>query len=89
MDRLRRARRIGFGLQPGDELDVETTICDEIREQRTSWSSSITSRRTTAYCEHPTPEQYGFESYISVPITLPDGRFFGTLCALDPRPARV
>jgi signal transduction histidine kinase len=32
---------------------------------------------------------YGFQSYISMPIILPDGRFFGTLCAIDPRPARL
>ena len=31
----------------------------------------------------------GFESYISVPIRRPDGRFFGTLCALDPRQAAI
>ena len=32
---------------------------------------------------------YGFQSYISVPIILADGTFFGTLCAIDPRPARL
>jgi signal transduction histidine kinase len=32
---------------------------------------------------------YGFESYISVPIYRPDGRFFGTLCALDAKPAAI
>ncbi len=32
---------------------------------------------------------YGFQSYISVPINLPDGRFFGTLCGIDPKPARL
>jgi signal transduction histidine kinase len=32
---------------------------------------------------------YGFQSYISVPILRPAGAFFGTLCAIDPRPARV
>src|SRR3954452_9369790 len=32
---------------------------------------------------------YGFQSYISMPIFLGDGSFFGTLCAIDPRPARV
>jgi signal transduction histidine kinase len=32
---------------------------------------------------------YGFQSYISMPIVRPGGGFFGTLCALDPRPARV
>ena len=38
---------------------------------------------------HPTPALYGFESYISMPIVRADGRMFGTLCAIDPRPARV
>ena len=32
---------------------------------------------------------YGFESYISVPIILRNGDFFGTLCAIDPAPAKV
>jgi signal transduction histidine kinase len=32
---------------------------------------------------------YGFESYISVPIYRPDGRFFGTLCALDAKRAAI
>jgi signal transduction histidine kinase len=32
---------------------------------------------------------YGFQSYISVPIYRQGGVFFGTLCALDPKPARV
>jgi signal transduction histidine kinase len=32
---------------------------------------------------------YGFESYISVPIVLTNGRFFGTLCAIDPNPRRL
>jgi light-regulated signal transduction histidine kinase (bacteriophytochrome) len=30
---------------------------------------------------------YGFQSYISFPIILKTGEFFGTLCAIDPRPA--
>ncbi len=30
---------------------------------------------------------YGFQSYISVPIVDKSGRFFGTLCAIDPEPA--
>src|SRR5690606_37857955 len=29
------------------------------------------------------------QSYISVPILRPDGEFFGTLCAIDPEPARI
>jgi signal transduction histidine kinase len=30
---------------------------------------------------------YGFQSYISVPIIKRNGEFFGTLCAIDPKPA--
>ncbi|MEO7135994.1 MAG: GAF domain-containing sensor histidine kinase [Vicinamibacterales bacterium] len=79
---------IAFGLQPGGELDVRTTICDEIRE-----SGELVVIDDVAadphYCTHHTTTKYGFRSYISVPLRYPDGRFFGTLCAIDPRPARV
>jgi signal transduction histidine kinase len=79
---------INFGLQPGGELKVETTICDEIR--RSGEAVIIDEvRADTAYCGHPTPAIYGFQSYISMPIVLADGRFFGTLCAIDPRPAKL
>ena len=35
------------------------------------------------------PRLYKFESYISVPVFRTDGRFFGTICALDPNPAKL
>jgi GAF domain-containing protein len=35
---------------------------------------------------HHTPALYGFESYVSIPIFLHDGSFYGTLCAIDPKP---
>ena len=79
---------LGFGLRPGSELQVATTICDEIRESGTAVVIDHVAVHPT-YCRHPTPERYGFQSYVSMPIRLPDGGFFGTLCALDPRPARV
>ena len=41
------------------------------------------------YCGHHTPRMYGLQSYISMPIVLSNGEFFGTLCAIDPRPARL
>ena len=41
------------------------------------------------FCGHPTPELYGFQSYVSVPILRKDGSFFGTLCAIDPKPANL
>ena len=41
------------------------------------------------YCNHHTPRRYSIESYVSVPIILGDGAYFGNLCAIDPRPAKV
>jgi signal transduction histidine kinase len=79
---------IAFGLQPGGELKVETTICHEIRESRAPVVIDHVAE-DAAYCGHPTPAMYGFQSYISMPIILKDGSFFGTLCAIDPRPHRV
>lgn len=76
---------IAFGLKPGGELKVGTTICHEIRQTREA--VIIDSVATDiVFCSHPTPALYGFQSYISMPIFLSDGSFFGTLCAIDPQP---
>jgi len=79
---------IDFGLKPGGELKVETTICQEIRQSRTPVVIDNVAE-DDLWCTHATPAMYGFRSYISVPIILGDGSFFGTLCAIDPRPARL
>lgn len=80
--------KISFGLAPGGELKVETTICDEIRTHGQVVVIDHAAADGT-YCTHPAPAMYGFQSYISVPILRKDGSFFGTLCAIDPRPARL
>jgi signal transduction histidine kinase len=79
---------INFGLLPGGELELETTLCHEIR---TSREPVVIDHATEdpIYRSHHTPKKYGIESYISMPIVLRDGQFFGTLCAIDPRPAKV
>ena len=77
--------KIDFGLDPGDELELKTTICDEIRAS----GCGVVIDHVSADSEwrtHHTPALYGFESYISIPIVLADGSFFGTLCAIDPEP---
>ena len=79
---------IQFGLKPGGELKVETTICHEIRQSREAVVIDHVAE-DQLYCQHHTPTMYGFQSYISMPIFLKDGRFFGTLCAIDPRPHRL
>jgi signal transduction histidine kinase len=79
---------IDFGLKPGDELKVESTICHEIRQHRQLVVIDHVAE-DPVYCGHHTPATYGLQSYISMPIVLPDGSFFGTLCAIDPKPARL
>lgn len=79
---------IDFGLKPGDELKVETTICNEVRECREPVIINHVSE-DDAYRGHPTPAMYGFQSYISMPIIRKNGEFFGTLCAIDPAPAQL
>ena len=80
--------KINFGLKPGDELKVETTICHEIRQSnRPVIIDNVDTHET--FCNHHTTALYGFKSYISVPILRKDGSFFGTLCAIDPKPARL
>lgn len=79
---------IGFGLEPGQELEIDTTICHDILH---SGQSVIIDEvgKDLIYKDHHTPALYGFESYISVPIVCKDGSFFGTLCAIDPKPKVV
>jgi signal transduction histidine kinase len=79
---------IAFGLAPGGELKLETTICHEIRQSGQAVVIDSVAD-DIAYCGHHTPAQYGFQSYVSMPIILADGSFFGTLCAIDPRAARL
>lgn len=76
---------ISFGLIPGSELELKTTICDEIRQHKRAVVINHVAENDE-FRNHHTPLQYGFQSYISVPITRKDGRFFGTLCAIDPEP---
>lgn len=79
---------IAFGLQPGGELKIETTICNEIREHRQAVIIDNVAE-DLVYARHHTPAIYGLQSYISVPILLADGTFFGTLCAIDTVPRQL
>lgn len=80
--------RIQFGLEAGGELEIESTICHEIRQVQEPVIIDHVAE-DSSYHDHHTPRMYGFQSYISVPIFLPDKRFFGTLCAIDPNPAKL
>lgn len=76
---------INFGLKSGDELAIETTFCNQVRQHK---EPIVINEVATdeQYKSHPIPMQYGFQSYISVPIYRRNGSFFGTLCAIDTKP---
>lgn len=79
---------IDFGLKPGGELVLESTICHEIREHRAPVIFGHASTHPV-FSLHHTPRTYGLESYISIPIIKANGDFFGTLCAIDSVPATL
>lgn len=80
--------QISFGLEAGDELDVESTLCHEVRQ----YDQEIVIDDVNSdpiYVNHHCPARYGFRGYISIPIRRADGTFFGTLCAIDPQPRKL
>ena len=79
---------IDFGLTPGGELVLESTICHEIRQHHMPVIFANASNHPL-YAQHNTPKTYGLESYISIPIIKANGDFFGTLCAIDSVPATL
>lgn len=79
---------VHFGLPAGGELKVETTLCHEVRGSGQEIVIDNVAE-DPIYAAHHTPRLYNLQSYISVPIVLPDGSFFGTLCAIDSKPAKL
>lgn len=79
---------VQLGLEAGGELKIETTLCNEIRDSRKPVIIDHVDS-DLYYNKHHTPEIYGLQSYISFPIILKNGTFFGTLCAISAQPAKV
>ncbi len=77
-----------FGVKRGGQLAVNTTLCSESRAS----SVPIVIEHASLdplYQAHPAVKLYAIESYVSAPIILSNGRYFGNLCAIDPSPAKV
>ena len=79
---------LNFGLQPGGELDLVSTLCFESMNSHLPIIIDNASA-DPLYQHHQTPKMYRFESYITIPVWRTDGSLFGTLCALDPKPASL
>jgi signal transduction histidine kinase len=79
---------IAFGLKPGGELKLDTTICQHARRRSGPVAIECVAE-DPEFANDPSPAMYGFQSCITVPIVRRDGSFFGTLCAIDPKPAKL
>jgi signal transduction histidine kinase len=79
---------IQLGVKVGGQLALRTNLAFELQASRApivvEHASSDPRYRTDS-----DPKMFQIESYISVPILLPGGRYFGNLCALDSRPIEV
>lgn len=80
--------RVEFNLKPGDQLDIQTTFCNSVRMSQKPIVIEHASN-DEEYQKSPIPGLYGFESYFSYPIYDTEGNFFGTICGLDPLPAKL
>jgi len=79
---------LDLGIKAADPLALRTNLALECQATRTPIvieQASTDSR----YCNQKGTKLYQIESYVSVPIFLSSGYYFGTLCALDPKPVKV
>lgn len=74
-----------LGISPGDTLELETTLCSELRRSPRALFIPKVSQGDRCSAR-PVVKKYAIESYAGVAIYLPDGRLYGALCALDSRP---
>ncbi|WP_268796427.1 GAF domain-containing protein [Pseudomonas huanghezhanensis] len=74
-----------LGIEAGEALALETTLCSEFCiDPKALFISHISQHER--YAARPVVKQYALESYAGVPIFLPNGQLYGALCALDSRP---
>ncbi|UYV36407.1 GAF domain-containing sensor histidine kinase [Rhodobacteraceae bacterium D3-12] len=84
----RTVDEVNFGLEPGDEIEIQSTFCQSVREtsEKVMFNDTATDE---VYQGHPIAAKFGIISYASIPIHRSDGTFFGTLCAIDTQPRDV
>lgn len=75
----------GFDLRPGTETPAEAGYCQRMLTGAIPQVIPDTSREP-AVARMPVTAEAGVGSYVGVPLVLPDGSLYGTLCCLSRRP---
>lgn len=79
---------LGLGLQPDGELKTEIPILQQVLHSRKPVVINHLEQGEIRPAQSASTLD-GIQSYISVPIVLSNGSFFGILCAMDRRPAQL
>ncbi len=75
----------GYGIPEGAIMEWQDSLCSRMI-QGLGPSVAPEVGLIPAYTSAPLSQQINIGAYIGVPLTTADGRLFGTLCAVDPRP---
>lgn len=77
-----------FGMKPGAEIDLHSTLCKEMCDLNEPLAIDEVASDAN-FADHPAPKLFHFQSCITVPIFLKHETLFGSLCAIDVKPAAV
>lgn len=83
---LRAADDGSYGMQAGTTLRWSDSFCS-LMTRGEAPQAAPDAMAVPAYADAPIAQQLKIGAYIGVPLELPDGELFGTLCAIDPEPA--
>jgi diguanylate cyclase len=73
----------GYGIRPGHVFKWTDTLCSRmVTDKAPSFAADVS--RVPAYAHAPFAAEFRVGAYIGVPLSGPDGRVIGTLCAFDP-----
>lgn len=80
------ARQPAFALSEGTIIPIGETYC---REEITADAPFVLGDAVAdpRFVDHPGYVKHGLRSYAGAPVRLDDGRLYGTLCAVDVKPA--
>ena len=73
-----------FGVRVGGEIPLEESYCQRMAQGRLP-NLVRDARRDERVRDLPLTSAAGIGAYVGVPIRLPDGGLYGTLCCLSPR----